>query len=112
MDRSILAGVAAIALASSIAPSAVAQPTRFTPGSANSITLIDVVGLHDSPIGKAQNWAVKHAEDYAAGRAPFPPSAQSIMFAREVDPNGLYAVRRETAVMRTTEPIGVPRLEE
>ena len=94
------------------AGSAKAQMTKFTPAATNSIILVDVVGLHNSPLGKTNDWESKHVEDYAAGKTPFPPAAQSIMFARELDPNGLHAVRREVAVIKSTEPIGFQRLAE
>jgi len=102
----------AVLTALSFASSAPAQVTKFTPAAANSIILVDVAGLHDSAIGKAENWAGKCAEDYAAGRAPFPPSAQTVLFARELDPNGLYAVRREVAILQTIDPVGFQRLLE
>ena len=38
--------------------------------------------------------------------------AQTVLFARELDPNGLYAVRREVAILQSTEPVGFPRLTE
>lgn len=88
------------------------QATKFTPSAANSIILVDVVGLHDSALGKKENWAAKCAEDFAAGRSPFPPSAKSISFTREIDPNGLYAVRREVAILQTIEPVAFQRLVE
>jgi hypothetical protein len=89
-----------------------AQVMKFAPAAANSVILVDVGGLHDSAIGKTEDWAGKCAEDFAAGRAPFPPSARSILFARELDPNGLYSVRREVAVLQLIEPIGFQRLVE
>jgi len=95
-----------------MAPPAPAQTGKFTPGAANSVILIDVAALHNSPIGKANNWAAKHAEDYAAGAAPFPPSTQSLMFAREIEPGGLRTVRREVAVLHSVELITFQRLAE
>lgn len=102
----------AASAALTFAATASAQVTKFIPSAANSIILVDVVGLHDSALGKAENWAAKCAEDFAAGRAPFPPSAKSVLFARELDPNGLYTVRREVAILQTIEPIGFERLKE
>ena len=102
----------AVLTALTFATHAPAQATKFTPSPANSIILVDVVGLHDSALGKAENWAAKCAEDYAAGKAPFPPSAKSVLFARELDPNGLYTVRREVAILQTIEPVGFDRLKE
>lgn len=96
----------------STASPASAQVTKFSPGAVNSIILIDVSGLHNSPLGRNNDWAAKHVEDYAAGRTPFPATAQSIMFARDIEPSGLHAVRREVAIIHTKEPIGFQRLTE
>jgi hypothetical protein len=112
MQFSLPATAIILAAAALAAEPAEAQVTKFSPAATNSIVLIDVAGLHNSPIGKERDWAAKHVEDYAAGRVPFPPTAQTIMFAREVDPAGLHAVRREAAVMKLSEAIGFQRLAE
>jgi hypothetical protein len=107
--KASLFGMVVAALAASPAN---AQMAKFSPRMANSIILIDVNGLHNSPLGRQNNWAEKHIEDYAAGRTPFPAKAQSVMFAREIDPGGWRTVRREVAILRSNEPIGFNRLAE
>jgi len=113
MNRSPHARIAvAVGLLALFAPRADAQIVKYAPPSTNSIILIDVNGLHRSALGQTENWAAKHLDEYAAGRAPFPATAQSVMFAREVDPNGLRAVRREVAVVQNAEAIGFQRLAD
>src|SRR5687767_3230065 len=82
-------------VASLAAGPANAQMAKFSPRMANSIILIDVNGLHNSPLGRLNNWEAKHLVDYAAGVTPFPAKAESVMFAREIDPGGWRTVRRE-----------------
>jgi len=112
VTSTMLKAILFVTAAGLLARPASAQTTRTSTSNANSIILIDVAGLHHSPLGQAREWAARHLEEYAVGRTPFPPTAQSIMFAREIDPAGFHTVRREVAIVHTVAPIGFQRLTE
>jgi hypothetical protein len=53
----------------------------LVPASANYVVLIDVQGLHRSPLGVRSNWARRHPAAYQAGTIPFHPLARGFLLA-------------------------------
>ena len=45
---------------------------RRVPGDANAVVLINVKGLHESPLGQKENWAQKHQQLYLEGGIRIP----------------------------------------
>jgi hypothetical protein len=61
------------------------QLLKFVPEAANVIALIDVVGLHNSPLGKQEGWARKHQNDYLGGAIRISPKAKMAIIASQLN---------------------------
>ncbi|MFT5525816.1 MAG: hypothetical protein ACI9G1_002302 [Pirellulaceae bacterium] len=55
------------------------------PDGANTLILIDVEKLHDSPLGKKEGWRTKHENAFSAGVAGVPPQASVFVKAAKLD---------------------------
>ena len=99
-------------LAASFAGAAPPPLASLAPASTNALVLVDVAGLHDSPIGKTRDWVAKHAEDYRNGVTPFPETSTAVMFAREIDSRGWRGLKREISVVKTQGPVGIATLQK
>ena len=92
MPRKPLYAFALCCLGSLISAGAVAQePAHFIgltsriPDGANTIVLIDVSRVHNSPIGKAENWIEDHHKQFEAGMTMVPPDAKTFVAAAKVE---------------------------
>jgi hypothetical protein len=70
-----------LATASSRADDRFERVLPLVPDSANHLVLIDVRGLHRSPLGVRQRWAQRHPAAFREGAVPFHPLAQAILLA-------------------------------
>lgn len=58
---------------------------RRVPESANAILLIDVKGMHESPLGMKENWAKTHEAEFLAGTMQIPPKATHAVFSAQLN---------------------------
>ncbi len=58
---------------------------RRVPESANAIFLIDVKGMHESPLGVKENWAKKHEAEFLAGTMQIPPKATHVVLSAQLN---------------------------
>lgn len=77
------------------------------PSDATAVVVIDVKGVHESPIAKRRNWGQKHAQSYAQTPLFLPPEADRIILAADVDSGNDFETDWEMAVMSLDEAIGM-----
>jgi len=89
--RFLVLFVAAVALfATDAAHGQFAELLKRVPGDANGILLIDVQAIQRSPLGRKENWAAKHKQDYLAGIGSIPPSVKQLVIAAQVNTTTLH----------------------
>ena len=89
---------------------------RWIPASSNSIAIVRVQKLLQSPHGRMQKWAQMHREMYTSGLISTPPGVEEIVRATEIRTAGaesaatfsLYRTTQEMAVRQIAERDGVP----
>lgn len=59
----------------------VAPLLKFIPDDANTLCVLKVQELHDSPRGKAEQWEQKHQTKFLAGAAEVPPTSNIVLRA-------------------------------
>ncbi len=59
----------------------------LVPDSANYLVLIDVQGLHRSPLGVKNRWLNRHVDAYRNGTFPINPMAENFLFAAHLGPD-------------------------
>lgn len=59
---------------------------RRAPANSNLLVLIDVKGLHSSPLGLKEGWAKRHAENFQGGVTGFPPWSERVVVASQFTP--------------------------
>jgi len=59
----------------------------LVPDSANYLVLIDVQGLHRSPLGVKNRWLNRHVDAYRNGTFPINPMAENFLFAARLGPD-------------------------
>ena len=77
------------------------------PSSANSIVVIDVAGVHASPLAKKEGWQKKHESAYVERPIILPPEADKIVIAAQRNPNNNSGQNWELAVMNLKEPFSM-----
>lgn len=100
----LLVGLVAFA-ASSNAHAQFDDLLRRIPADATAIMVIDVKGVHQSPIALRQKWGEKHQQTYAQTPLILPPEADRIVLAADLDSSDEFETRWEAAVMSLSEAI-------
>jgi hypothetical protein len=59
------------------------------PEGANALIILRVDDAFNSPLGKKEQWAQKHAERYQVGSAKLPPNVQMAVLAAQLEPQTL-----------------------
>src|SRR5262245_64910969 len=89
MTNARLRTLALAAALASAAPAAAADPYREllnkVPADANALILVDVKALHNSALGRKEEWAKKHETCYHQEVCYLPPSVQDAVLASEWD---------------------------
>jgi hypothetical protein len=78
---------------------------RRIPPDATAIVVMDVKGIHQSPIAVRRHWGQKHEQAYMQSPLILPPEADRIVLAADVDASNGFETKWEMAVMSLTEPI-------
>ncbi|HMF12846.1 MAG TPA: hypothetical protein VKE94_11085 [Gemmataceae bacterium] len=74
------------------------------PAQANTILIIDVPALHESPLGVRENWRKRHEGTYAEGVSSIPPSAQRVVSAAQLNTTTLQPVW-EAVILDSPKPV-------
>src|SRR5690606_24556054 len=64
----------------------VAELLRLAPDETNAVAVIQVGRLHESPLGKQENWADQHSLNFLRGAMSIPPWARLVVRAAHVKP--------------------------
>lgn len=83
--RRCLVCAVALVVPPSIACAQINDLIRDIPPSANVIMVMDVNGLTNSPLGKKEGWAQKHAARYGKSPLFVPPEARQVLVAGHVN---------------------------
>ena len=78
---------------------------RRIPSDATAIIVMDVKGIHQSPIAVRRHWGQKHEQAYMQSPLILPPEADRIVLAADVDASNGFETEWEMAVMSLSEPI-------
>src|SRR5262245_23347886 len=62
---------------------------KRVPDSANSLIIVDIKGLHASPMGVKEGWAKKHEQDFYGGVTGIPPAVEQLLIGSYLDPSTL-----------------------
>jgi hypothetical protein len=79
------------------------------PAQANRILVIDVPGLHKSPLGVRENWAKRHERNFGQGVVSIPPSAQRVVGAAQLNTTTLNPVW-ESILLESPKPVSDEQL--
>ncbi len=88
MPRPFLCGLLALLMGGLIHTTGHAQfheLTKRIPDGANTIFFVDVNKLHNSPLGKSQNWRGQHEKAFEAGIDAVPPQADEFVASAKFD---------------------------
>jgi len=77
---------------------------RRIPATANAIMVVNVKGLHDSPLGRAEGWKDQMEESYAKRPLIFPPDAEWAVLGSMFDPNTNETLWDLGVMSLTSEP--------
>lgn len=81
------------------------------PDGPNALIIVKVDDVFNSPLGKREDWAKKHAERYQAGAASLPPSVQTAVLAALLEPHTLNNTW-EAAVLQLRNPITLDQIAQ
>lgn len=102
---SVLAVCSAVLLHASVAPAQLNELKRFVRPSANSLLVVDVEKIIDSPIGKEKDWKKQAAKAYADGVSILPPDTSYAVLAAELDLSTVHPTWQEAIVRLTRAPM-------
>ena len=77
------------------------------PGDANAIVLIDVTGVHNSPLAIQENWKETHERAYMDRPLILPPEAKRMVLAAKLNPQEDFASAWELGVMDLSESLSL-----
>src|SRR5262245_54829037 len=76
-----------------VSPSPAAGPyddlLQWIPQDANTLLLMDVKELHNSPLGKLENWSKKHTR-LSLGSSSMSPKMVKLVVAAQINPSTLH----------------------
>ncbi|NOX55373.1 MAG: hypothetical protein GXP27_13235 [Planctomycetes bacterium] len=75
------------------------------PRSANALLVIDVKGVHSSPLAVKEGWKSQHEASYVKKPMLLPPESDRMILASQMNPNRDFEVLWEGAVVSLTEPL-------
>jgi hypothetical protein len=81
------------------------------PDGANALIIIRAEDAYNSPLGKREDWARKHAERYQAGAASLPPSVQVAVLAAQLEPQTLKNFW-EAGLLQLREPFSLEQIAQ
>jgi hypothetical protein len=81
------------------------------PSQANTILVIDVPGLHQSPLGLRQNWAKRHERNFGEGVVSIPPSVLRVVAAAQLNTATLDSAW-ERVLLESPKPISSEQLAQ
>jgi hypothetical protein len=80
---------------------------KLIPDSANAVVVIDVAGVHRSPVALRERWKETHERAYIDRPFILPPEAERMILAAQLDPQNDFATAFELAVMDLSEPLSL-----
>ena len=94
----------AMGLISARAMADAAALAKRLPAGANVIAYIDVESVLNSKMGVKEGWRAKLKDAYASGPLVVPPSAQHVMMASWLEPNGMQPMWEVSLIELKTTP--------
>src|ERR1700687_122079 len=89
-SRSSLAALAVfLAATGHVAADTFQDLLKRVPEQANALLVLDVDAIHNSALGRRENFAKKHENDYVSGVAAIPPTVSKMVVACQLDPTTL-----------------------
>jgi hypothetical protein len=80
---------------------------RRIPASANALMVIDVKGVHSSPLAVKEGWSDRHQSAYVKQPLILPPESDRLVLAAQMNPNRNFEQAWELAVMSLTESLSM-----
>ncbi len=80
---------------------------RRIPNSANALMLVDVKGVHSSPLAVKEGWKSEHEAKYVKSPLLLPPDSDKMVLASQMNPNRDFEEVWTGAVIQLTSPISM-----